>query len=92
MKRRMVVALLTLIICVSTPAQDILKLLNQFDNDSEVTVANQFFDELLKDEFIDENVSFAEGTPVDSLQQQVWYWAAEWYYDSSNMYRLSNML
>ncbi len=81
MKRRMVVALLTLIICVSTPAQDILKLLNQFDNDSEVTVANQFFDELLKDEFIDENVSFAEGTPVDSLQQQVWYWAAEWYYD-----------
>lgn len=81
MKRRMVVALLTLIICVSTPAQDILKLLNQFDNDSEVVVANQFFDELLKDEFIDENVSFAEGTPVDSLQQQVWYWAAEWYYD-----------
>ena len=81
MKRRMVVALLTLIICVSTPAQDILKLLNQFDNDSEVIVANQFFDELLKDEFIDENVSFAEGTPVDSLQQQVWYWAAEWYYD-----------
>ena len=45
MKRRMVVALLTLIICVSTPAQDILKLLNQFDNDSEVVVANQFFDE-----------------------------------------------
>lgn len=81
MKRRMVVALLTLIICVSTPAQDILKLLNQFDNDSEVVVANQFFDELLKDEFIDENVSFAEGTSVDSLQQQVWYWAAEWYYD-----------
>lgn len=81
MKRRMVVALLTLIICVSTPAQDILKLLNQFDNDSEVVVANQFFDELLKDEFIDENVSFAEATPVDSLQQQVWYWAAEWYYD-----------
>ena len=77
----MVVALLTLIICVSTPAQDILKLLNQFDNDSEVVVANQFFDELLKDEFIDENVSFAEGTSVDSLQQQVWYWAAEWYYD-----------
>lgn len=77
----MVVALLTLIICVSTLAQDILKLLNQFDNDSEVVVANQFFDELLKDEFIDENVSFAEGTSVDSLQQQVWYWAAEWYYD-----------
>lgn len=77
----MVVALLTLIICVSTPAQDILKLLNQFDNDSEVVAANQFFDELLKDEFIDENVSFAEGTSVDSLQQQVWYWAAEWYYD-----------
>lgn len=81
MKRRVVVALLTLIICVSTPAQDILKLLNQFDDDSEVVVANQFFDELLKDEFIDESVSFVEGTPVDSLQQQVWYWAAEWYYD-----------
>ena len=78
----MAIILLTLMTCVSMSAQDhIMKLLSEFDNHSEVAVANDFFDELLKIEFIDEDLTFPVGTLTDSLQQQVWYWAAEWLYD-----------
>lgn len=78
----MAIVLLTLMTCISMSAQDhIMKLLSEFDNHSEVAVANDFFDELLKIEFIDEDLTFPVGTLTDSLQQQVWYWAAEWLYD-----------
>ena len=78
----MAIILLTLMTCISMSAQDhIMELLSEFDNHPEVAVANDFFDELLKLEFIDEDLTFPAGTPTDSLQQQVWYWAAEWLYD-----------
>lgn len=65
-----------------TKAQDnIAPLLEQFDKKPDAAMANRFFDELFKAEFIDEKTSFATGTPADSLQQQVWFWAAEWLYD-----------
>lgn len=57
------------------------QLLQQFDNNADVTVANNFFKELADAEFIDDTIAFRPGVPVDSLQQQVWYWAAEWLYD-----------
>ena len=82
MKKKVVLVLLTLMTCISMSAQDhIMELLSEFDNHPEVAVANDFFDELLKLEFIDEDLTFPAGTPTDSLQQQVWYWAAEWLYD-----------
>jgi AraC-like DNA-binding protein/tetratricopeptide (TPR) repeat protein len=56
-------------------------LLQLFDQQTDVTKANNFFDELKKQDFLDEPIVFAKGTPTDSLQQQVWYWAAEWMYD-----------
>ena len=57
------------------------QLLQQFDNNADVAVANNFFKELADAEFTDEMIAFGAGAPVDSIEQQVWYWAAEWMYD-----------
>ena len=77
-----------LAISMGVAAQDHVELLlQQFDSKAEVATANKFFDELLKAEFIDERVMFPAATPVDSLQQQVWYWAAEWLYDQQQYNR-----
>ncbi len=74
--------LLALIANVGLMAQDKLNtLLLQFDKNADVATANLFFDQLLKEELIDEKTVFASETPADSLRQQVWYWAAEWMYD-----------
>lgn len=55
-------------------------LIVKFENSaSPVREANRFFDYLNKEEFTDEKIQFGLNTPVDSLRQQVWYWAAEWY-------------
>ena len=81
-------AVLALTMSLSVVAQDKVEpLLEQFDREASVTNANQFFDELLKAEFIDESLSFATRTPADSLQQQVWFWAAEWLYDQQQYER-----
>jgi AraC-like DNA-binding protein/tetratricopeptide (TPR) repeat protein len=68
--------------CGLAQAQDqVQSQLELFDKKPSATTANGFFDLLLKAEFIDEKVVFANATPIDSMQQQVWYWAAEWLYD-----------
>lgn len=59
----------------------VASLLSLFDQKQDVTTANQFFQQLEKDRFIDSPVTFAAETSKDSLRQQVWYWAAEWMYD-----------
>ena len=74
-----IVALLLMSICMM--AQNVESALEKFDKQTSVAAANLFFDELLKADFIDEETVFPAGTPADSLQQQVWFWAAEWMYD-----------
>lgn len=68
-------------------AQEVEALLDKFDKKADAETANQFFDALLKEAFIDEKVVFSTDTPLDSLQQQVWYWAAEWLYDQQQFER-----
>ena len=70
-----------LLIAVEATGQTVDFLLAKFAKQENVTVTNQFFEQLRQEGFLDEQVRMAEGTPVDSLRQQVWYWAAEWYYD-----------
>ena len=65
---------------MSAQAQNVESQLKNFDKQADATTANQFFDELLKAEFLDEKVVFGQDTPTDSLRQQVWWWAAEWLY------------
>ena len=44
-------------------------------------LANRFFEELLAQNFIDDPIRFDDTTPADTLREQVWYWAAEYFYD-----------
>ena len=65
---------------VSKAAATFETLLSHFDRQPSVDHANAFFDLLDKEEFTDQKILFNKGTREDSLQQQVWYWAAEWLY------------
>lgn len=81
MKRGLTTILLAWLTSVCAMAQDVESALAKFDKQTNAAAANLFFSELLKAEFVDEETVFPDGTPVDSLKQQVWYWAAEWMYD-----------
>lgn len=81
MKRTLTTIFLAMLTGFSIMAQDVEKALEAFNKQTNVATANTFFDDLLKAEFVDEEIAFPDGTPVDSLRQQVWYWAGEWMYD-----------
>ena len=67
--RHLIITLL-LVCCGLAQAQDqVQSQLEQFDKKPSATTANGFFDLLLKAEFIDEKVVFANATPIDSMQQ-----------------------
>ena len=57
-------------------------LIEAFNKTGTAESANKFFAYLDSKEFTDSKISFSAGTPTDSLRQQVWYWAAEWYNDT----------
>ena len=77
----LVMTVLALLMSVCAMAQDVESALAKFDKQTNAAAANLFFSELLKAEFVDEETVFPDGTPADSLKQQVWYWAGEWMYD-----------
>lgn len=81
--QRVSILVMLLTVSFSLPAQvhRVESSLEAFDKHSDTATANRFFGELLKAAFTDEEVAFADNTPQDSLRQQVWYWAAEWFYD-----------
>ena len=82
MKRIFYVVAASLFLCLHTvQAGTVETLLSQFVQQPTTDHANRFFKELLKLEFVDEPVSFSSATPADSLRQQVFYWAGEWFYD-----------
>ncbi len=54
-----------------------------FDQNQLVSNANAVFDLLNKEQFTEEPIHFSSSAPLDSVRQQVWYWAAEWYYDKN---------
>lgn len=68
-------------VSVMVGAQEVDDILVKFDQHPVATIANDFFNTLFRQEFIDEKVVFPSSASTDSLQQQVWYWAAEWMYD-----------
>ena len=59
----------------------VVRLLDEFNQSPSATKANAFFSALLKEELIDEPLTFTQQTPRDTLCQQVWYWAGEYFYD-----------
>ncbi len=78
---RYVVALLLTTWSMVVLGANVDNLLKKFDKSQDVATANAFFKELDKEQFTDQLMKFNAGISPDTLRQQVWYWAAEWYYD-----------
>ena len=78
---RLVILVLMLIMSVGGWAQSVESALEAFDRQSDAKAANRFFEELDKQDFTDELIVLDTGKAKDSLRLQVWYWAAEWFYD-----------
>lgn len=77
--------LLSLTMTVSLFGNNIESCINSFNKKpGDVKIANAFFAELSKEEFIDDKVKFTADTPRDSVLHEVWYWSAEWYYYCHN--------
>ncbi len=70
-------------------ADKVEALISCFEKSSEkVKVTNDLFDQLREEGLIDDNTRFKPNTPLDSVRQQFYYWAGEWYCEQQN-YQLS---
>lgn len=81
--KKALLALLLISLPLSTTAaeQKADNLIEAFNKKQTAESANKFFAYLDSKEFTDSKIHFSTATPTDSLRQQVWYWAAEWYND-----------
>ena len=64
--------------------KDVAQFLRTFANQPTRTNAEQFLQFLLNEEFIDEPIVLPADADKERLQSEVWYWAAEWYYDQQD--------
>ena len=88
MTRRFTTFLILLLLSLNVvTAGDFEQLLQQFEKTEKVQDANKLFQLLNKEEFTESLIQFKDGTPKDSLRQQVWYWAAEYLYDQQQYQR-----
>ena len=60
------------------------KTLDDYNRAPSVETANRFFALLDQEEFTEEKIRFSTHVPPDSVRQQVWYWASEWFYDKQD--------
>ena len=85
--KKVVLIIVCLVARFAVLATDVVAIdrgLEQFDKaqgGAVVTLANQLMRTFNDEQFTDQLVQFQPTTSVDSMRQQVWYWAAEWYYD-----------
>lgn len=76
-----VLVLLFFSLTITASDGDFETLLQQFEKTGKAQEANRLFKWLGDQEFTDSLVQFDSAMPTDSLRQQVWYWAAEYFYD-----------
>ena len=60
------------------------KALDDYNRAPSAETANRFFSLLDQEEFTEEKIRFSTQVPADSVRQQVWYWASEWFYDKQD--------
>ncbi len=60
------------------------KALDDYNHAPSVETANRFFSLLDQEEFTEEKIHFSPQVPADSVRQQVFYWASEWFYDKQD--------
>ena len=81
MKKPTLILLSLLLCCMPAFAGAVEDALSHFDDNPSPATANAFFARLLEEDFLDEPMSYAAGSPVQELKANVWYWAGEWFYD-----------
>jgi len=64
--------------------QSLEQLLDSFNKSRSIETANQFLEVLHQKEFFNETIRFSPNDSPDTLKQQVWYWAAEYFYDQQH--------
>lgn len=88
MTKRFTTFLILLLLSLNVVAAgDFEQLLQQFEKTEKVQDANKLFQLLNEEEFTESLIQFKDGTPKNSLRQQVWYWAAEYLYDQQQYQR-----
>lgn len=65
-------------------------LIQDFDRRETVATANAFLEILRMQDFFESPIRFTGKDSKDTLRQQVWYWAGEWYYDQSKYQQALN--
>ncbi len=73
-----------MLLLATSALADVEQQLQRFDQaprDSLAEQANGFFRQLCDEQFLDTLYIYNSATPADTLREQVWYWAAEYYYD-----------
>lgn len=90
LKKAFFIIFLCLLPLVAIDADDasVRKLLDAYDRSDlqaeRLSVANQFFSILQTDDFLENPLNFSPATHPDTLSQQVYYWAAEYFYDTQD--------
>ena len=89
--RKVVFVVLSYLLSVLTVQADdatVRKLLEAYGKSTRsaerLSVANQFFSTLKADDFLEQPLSFSSSVHPDTLSQQVYYWAAEYFYDTQD--------
>jgi tetratricopeptide (TPR) repeat protein len=79
------VALLAICPLTSQAQSDAVeRALDKYNSVLTVDAANRFFALLDQEQFTEEKIHFSSQVPADSVRQQVWYWASEWFYDQQD--------
>lgn len=80
--------ILSIILCcavvLATRSASVDSLVADFNKTGKLETANAFFDAVYRGGLLTEPLRFTADTPIDSVRQQLWYWAAEYYYDQAD--------
>jgi len=80
--KRLLFPVFIFFVTLTATAASVENLLIKFEQQTTASNANSFFAAL--SDFTESKIIFPDGTPTDSLCQQVYYWAAEWMYDQQH--------
>lgn len=62
----------------------LLREFNSQQGQQRITTGNKLMGMLKAQDYFDEDISFSTKTPIDTMKQQVWYWAAEYFYEEQH--------
>ncbi|MBR1809010.1 MAG: AraC family transcriptional regulator [Paludibacteraceae bacterium] len=59
--------------------EEVEQALRCYDSEQSAEHANRFFAVLFSEGFLDEEIAYEADSPLNTIDFNVWYWAAEWY-------------